>query len=186
MTKKKLRGVNRLLKTIGEPPLINEGDYSLSHEAQLADTQIDETTSKVLSKGFKFNTVKNFKLTPDMNNYIAVPPNILVITFNDTNLTVNDGMIFNRDTLSFKFTSAIEATIIYNEDFDYIPHVVQEMILAEASYIFQRDVINDPNTNIELLRSKSDATKELNIWHINQTKANGKDTRFDRTSNPVR
>lgn len=186
MTKKRLAGVNRLLKTIGEPPLINESDYSLSHEAQLADNQIDETTSKVLSKGFKFNTVKNFKLTPDMNNYIAVPPNILVITFNDENLTVNDGMIFNRSTLSFKFTSSIEANIIYNEDFDYIPHVVQEMILSEASYIFQRDTINDPNTNSELLRAVSEANKQLNIWHINQVKANGKDSRFDRTSNPIR
>ena len=186
MTKKKLKGVNRLLKTIGEPPLINEEDYSLSHEAQLADTQIDETTSKVLSKGFKFNSVKNFKLSPDINNYIAIPPNILVITFNDSSLTINEGMVYNRDTLSSKFYSAIEVNIVYNEDFDYIPTVVQEMILAEASYIFQRDSINDPSSNSELLRAMSDAKKELNTWHINQIKANGKDSRFDRTSNPVR
>lgn len=186
MTKKRLGGINRLLKTIGEPPLINEEDYSLSHEAQLADTQIDETTSKVLSKGFKFNTVKNFKLIPDLNNYIAIPPNILVITFSDSNLTINDGMVYDRSTLSCRFNTSVEAELIYNEDFDYIPHVVQEMILAEASYIYQRDSINDPNTNSELLRAMSEANRDLKIWHINQIKANGKDSRFDRTSNPIR
>lgn len=186
MTKKKLTGVNRLLKTIGEPPLLDEGDFSLSHEAQLADIQIDETTSKVLSKGFKFNTTKSIELTPDVNNYIAIPPNVLVINFKDTAITINDGLVYNRETLSFQFTSKIEASIIYNEDFDYVPPVVQEYILAEASYIFQRDSINDPNSNSELLKYRSEALRDMKIWHINQTKANGKDNRFDRTSNPTR
>lgn len=186
MGKKKLAGVNRLLKTIGEPPLINEDDYSLSHEAQLASTQIDETTAKVLSRGFKFNTVKSISLQPDVNKYISVPPNILVITFTDTNLTINDGMIYNRDSFSFQFDNPVTASIVYNEDFDYIPPVIQEYILAEASYIFQRDSINDPSSNVELLRSKNDANRDLNVWHINQTGANGKDSKFDRNSNPTR
>ena len=186
MTKKKLAGVNRLLKTIGEPPLINEDDYSLSHEAQLASMQIDETTAKVLSKGYKFNTIKNLKLTPDINRYIAVPPNILVIDFEEDSLTINDGMVFNRETYSFFFDSAITVSVIYNEDFDYIPSVIQEYILADASYVYQRDSINDPSTNAELLRAKAEANRDLNIYHINQTKANGKDGRFDRASNPIR
>lgn len=186
MTKKKLAGVNRLLKTIGEPPLIDEGDYSLSHEANLASMQIDETTAKVLSQGFKFNTVKSINLTPDINKYIAVPPNILVITFKETGLTINDGMVYNRETFSFLFDSAVEASIVYNEDFDYIPQVVQEYILAEASYIFQRDSINDPSTNAELKLAKAEANRDLKVWHINQIKANGKDNRFERTSNPTR
>lgn len=186
MQKKKLAGVNRLLKTIGEPPLLNEDDYSLSHEAQLASAQIDETTAKVLSRGYKFNTVKSMNLTPDLNRYIAVPPNILVIDFEDTALTVNDGMVYNRETFSFSHSSVITVKIIYNEDFDYIPAVVQEYILAEASHVFQRDSINDPSTNAELLRVKAEANRDLNVWHINQTKANGKDSKFDRTSNPTR
>ena len=186
MTKKKLTGVNRLLKTIGEPPLLNEGDFSLSHEAQLADLQIDETTAKVLSQGFKFNTVKSIELVPDINKYIAVPPNVLVVNFKDTSLTINDGMVYNRETFSFLFDSKVEASIIYNEDFDYIPPVVQEFILADASYVFQRDSINDPSSNSELLKARSEAQRDLRVWHINQTKANGKDTRFDRASNPTR
>lgn len=186
MTKKKLTGVNRLLKTIGEPPLLNEGDFSLSHEAQLADMQIDETTSKVLSQGFKFNTVKSIQLSPDINKYIAVPPNVLVINFSDSNITINDGLVYNRETFSFQFDSKVEASIIYNEDFDYIPPVIQEYILAEASYIFQRDSINDPSSNTELLKYRSEALRDMRVWHINQTKANGKDNRFDRTSNPTR
>lgn len=186
MTKKKLAGVNRLLKTIGEPPLLDEADYSLSHEAQLASMQIDETTAKVLSQGFKFNTVKSINLTPDVNKYIVVPPNILVMNFSNTSLTVNDGMVYNRETFSFLFDAPIDVSIVYNEDFDYIPSVVQEYVLAEASYVFQRDSINDPSTNAELLKYKAEANRDLKVWHINQIQANGKSTIFDRTSNPVR
>ncbi len=185
MVKKKLTGVNRLLKTIGEPPLQNEDDFQLSDEAILAESQINETTETILSKGFKFNTVDAFTLSPDINGYIHIPPDSIVVEINDDKLTIKEGLLFDRTTQSMFFTNSIDVKIIFNSDFDYIPKVIQEAILAEASYIFQRDNINDPNVNRELDEARKIANRDLNIYYINQAKATGLNDRFSRNSNPT-
>lgn len=184
--KKRLRGVNRLLKTIGEPPLLNEDDYQLSEEAQLADAQIDDTLDKVLGRGFKFNTMSDVSLKPDIKGYISVPPNALVMVFEDKNLTINDGLVFDKVNFTNKFESNIIAEIIYKEDFEYVPPVIQEYVLALASYVFQKDSIGDSSVNTELLRELQEAQKYLNIFKIKQAQANGKSPIFNRTSNPQR
>lgn len=183
--KKKLQGVNRLLKTIGEPPLFQEADYQLSYEAQRADEQIDDTQRQVLGDGFKFNT-STIDLIPDLSNYISTPPNALVIEFADSNLTVDDGLVFDRVNYTKKFESNVTATIIYNEDFEYIPSVVQEYILAQSAYVFQRNSINDPEMTKELKLVLTEAKMKLNVYKINQAKANFKDGIFNRQSDPSR
>lgn len=183
--KKKLQGVNRLLKTIGEPPLFEESDYTLSYEAQRADEQIDDTQRQVLGEGFKFNT-STIDLIPDLGDYIATPPNALVIEFEDSSLTVDEGLVFDRVKYTKKFKEKVSATVIYNENFEYIPSVVQEYILAMASYVFQRNSINDPEMTKELKSVLAVAKKNLNVYKINQAKASFKDDLFNRQSDPSR
>jgi hypothetical protein len=182
--KKKLEAVNILLNVIGEPPLINEADYKYSYEAEQADKQVDLTKRKLLSEGFKFNRL-TVTLSPDINGYISKPPNALVIEFADSKYTLNDSMVFDRENFTTKIEEPIQATIIYDEDFDYIPNVLQEYIIAQASIIYQRDMINDPSTDSMLERELLKATRDKNIWVINQTKANGKSSLFSRNTNPV-
>lgn len=184
--KKLLRGVNRLLKTIGEPPLLNEDDYQYSEEAKLASNQIEDTLEQVLGQGFKFNTMLAINLQPDINKYISVPPNALVMEFQDKNLTINDGMVFDRVKFTNQFDTAIIADVIYTEDFEYIPPVIQEYIIAKASYVFQKDSIGDTNVNTELLRELQEATKYLNIYKIDQAQANARSDYFARNANPTR
>ena len=182
--KVRLEGVNRLLRTIGEIPLVDEADFALSEEAVQAEGQIESTLVKVLSQGFKFNKF-TLDLLPDVDGYIAVPPNTLVIQFTKDALSVNNGLVFDQELLSSKFTEPIEVMITYREDFDNLPIVVQEHIIAEASFVFQRDVINDSAKNAELRETKAETRKDLNVYKINQAKANGKDSRFARNSNPI-
>lgn len=184
--KKKLAGINRLLKTIGEPPLQNEDDFQLSYEATLAESQIDETSATVLSEGFKFNTVESVKLLPDVNGVISIPPRALIVEFVDDNITVMDGLVFDTESFSniFEQNTSVEAKIIYNSDFEYIPMEIQEFILAEASYIFQRDKVNESSMNNELRMSRDLSLRKLNIWKIRKANANAKDSRFQRNANP--
>lgn len=184
--KKKLRGVNRLLKTIGEPPLLNEDDFLLSYEAQLAEKQIDETKEEVLEKGFKFNTNPTVVLAPDINGYIVIPPSALFVNTNDEDLTIKEGMLYDRANNTLLFNESKTVTIVYNQDFDYIPSAIQEYILAKSSYIFQRDNINDPTSNNALEKALKEAEKELNIYKIKQAGVNIKDSKFNRDTNPTR
>jgi len=182
--KKLLTGINYLLNAIGEPPLLNESDYSLSYEAVLANNQIEATKEEVLSEGFKFNTITQ-ELIPNAKGYISVPPSALTLEFKDNNLTINDGLVFNRTTFTRKFDTPQEVTIIYNEDFDYIPTVLQKYIITKACLVFQRDTINDTTVAQGLEKDVQTAFMNLNKWKIKQAKANGLNSRFDRTTNPT-
>lgn len=182
--KVRLEGVNALLRAIGEIPLVSEADFDLSEEARQAETQIEATLVSVLSKGFKFNRFDT-KLLPDISGYIAVPENALVLEFSDDNLSINNGVVFDRSTYTTIFEDAVDVKITYYEQFDFVPIVIQEYIIAEASVIFQRDTVNDANKNAELEKTRNEAKRELNIYKIRQAKGNAKDSRFSRTSNPV-
>ncbi len=183
MLNKKLQAVNQLLKAIGEPSLIEEADYALSEEARLAEEQIEYTLNSVLSEGFKFNTLTS-TLLPDISGFIGIPASALVVEFTDSELTVNDGMVFNRSDFTNKFTEGVEASIVYSVAFEEIPYVLQNLIIAEASIIFQRDSIND-TSNTDLHRVKQEAQFAVNVWKIKQAKANAVDSRFSRSANPT-
>jgi len=182
--KVRLEGVNALLKTVGEIQLVDEADFASSEEAVQAEQQIESTLISVLSEGFKFNKyVVNLK--PDLDGYIAVPPSALVMNFSDPALSINNGVVFNRDDYTSIFTEPIDVEVTTREDFDYVPIVIQEYIIAEASATFQRNVINDADKNAELERVLNMKRRNLNIYKIRQAKGNGKDARFARNSNPV-
>lgn len=183
--KKLLDAVTELLKAIGEPPLQNEDDFQFSYEAQQAQKTIERVKADVLGEGFIFNTL-NIELQPDLEGFISIPPNALDLQFDDENLTVNDGMVFDRDSLTFKFENPIKVTVVYDEDFDYIPLALQKFIVAQSAVNFQNDMINDPATDASLQRKLFEATKNKNIWIIRQAKANGKDSTFSRNTNPTR
>lgn len=182
--KKKLTGINRLLKTIGEPPLLNEDDFQLSYEADLADRQLEETKKTILTMGYAFNTVEAVVLSPDINGYIGVPPSALSIIPSDKNIVVREGLLFDKEAITFNFTESKTVKIVYDSDFDYMPSELAELIMAKSAYIFQRDNINDPSVNQELLREVQEAQKNVNIWHIRETKASGLNANFSRKVNP--
>lgn len=180
----RLEGVNALLKAIGEIPLVSEADFSLSAEAVQAEEQILSTLDSVLSRGWKFNRF-NAVLVPDLNGYISKPPSALVIEFTDESLTFNEGLLFSRTDFTTKFTSAVECIITYRENFDFTPNIIQEYVIAKASQMFQSNTVNDAEKNRELREEVREKQVYLNAYHIRQTKANGKDSRFGRNSNPV-
>jgi len=109
--KKKLTGINRLLKTIGEPPLLNEDDFQLSYEADLADRQLEETKKTILKIGYSFNTVDSVDLSPDINGYIHIPPSSLTVIPEDKNLVVREGLLFDKQNITFNFTDTSKATV---------------------------------------------------------------------------
>lgn len=183
--KKKLEAVNRLLKVIGEPPLLNEDDLRFSYEAELADKEIESVKDSVLSEGFKFNRL-TLSLAPDVQGYIPMPPKALVMEFRESKYAVNEGLVYDRENLTFKFTQPVEAIIIYTEQFDYIPPVLQEYIVAKALVSYQRAMINDGQTEQSLLRELQVTERAKNIWHINQVKANGVSDLFSRNTHPQR
>lgn len=182
--KRELEAVNKMLTVVGEPPLVNEDDYQLSDEALQASAELDRVKKKYLARGYKFNTRDSVALAPDVLGYIIAPANAIDVEPENTKLIIQEGLFFNTDTLSFIFNGAEKAKLILDYDFNYLPHVLAECILAEACYIFQRDKVGDNNISSQLSKDLQLANRDLNVWIINNANATFVDTRFSRKQNP--
>lgn len=182
--KKRLEAVNKMLAVVGEPPLINEDDYQLSDEAQQASTELDRVKRTYLARGYKFNTRESVELSPDVNGYIHVPASAIDVIPENPNLIIHEGLLMDVTTSSLLFTKSENVKVIIDYDFDYLPHVLADCILADACLKFQVEKVGDVNISSRLERDKAEALRDLNVWIINNANATYKDNRFSRKSNP--
>lgn len=183
--KRELEAVNKMLTVVGEPPLVNEDDYQLSDEALQATAELNRVKKKYLARGYKFNTRDSVSLAPDVSGFIHIPANAIDVIPEKTNLVIQEGLFFDLDKLSFIFSNSEDAKLILDYDFNYLPHVLAECILAEACYIFQRDKVGDNNITNQLEKDLQVANRDLNVWLINNAGASFVDTRFSRRQNPT-
>lgn len=182
--KKKLEAVNKMLAVVGEPPLINEDDYQLSDEAQQASSELDRVKRTYLSRGYRFNTRESVELAPDVNGYIHVPANAIDVVPESDNIVIHEGMLLDVTNTSLIFSNSENVKVILDYDFDYLPHVLANCILADACLQFQAEKVGDQSITTRLREALGVATRDLNVWLINNAGATYKDTRFSRRSNP--
>jgi hypothetical protein len=114
--------VNKVLRFIGEPPIITLGDNALASETARL---LRDTDAELQGRGWWFNTRKNVEFEPYQG----------VISFEDNVLSIEvDGIpthisrygsgyrLFNRDTNSTtSWTSTIKATVIYKKSLSDVP-----------------------------------------------------------------
>jgi len=182
--KRELEAVNKMLTVVGEPPLVNEDDYQLSDEALQASAELNRVKKKYLARGYKFNTRESVSLAPDVSGFIHIPANAIDVIPEKINLVIQEGLLFDLDTLSYIFTASENAKLVLDYDFNYVPQVLAECILAESCYIFQRDKVGDNSVTSQLEKDLQIANRDLNVWIINNANATFVDTRFSRKQNP--
>lgn len=183
--KLRLGAINSLLSAIGEITLVDEADFEESDEGKKAEIQLLATLDSVLSRGWKFNKM-TVDLQPDVDGYISVPPSALVMNFNDPAISINEGLLFDKVAYTSIFTSAVSVEIIYRENFDFVPIVIQEYVVAKATEVFQINTVNDAQKDAVLKQETREKSVYLQVFRINQVNANGADSRFGRNSNPTR
>jgi len=71
----RLAAVNTIISNIGQAPVTNlESGNPL---VEMAEQILDEVTRAVLAEGREFNTERHYPFTPDSNNQIVIPDNVL-------------------------------------------------------------------------------------------------------------
>lgn len=136
--------VNILLQTIGELPITSLEDIDNVLEAQIAKSNIIEAKRIILSMGWNVNTDTSMSFTPDANGYIAIPTNVLDIK-SDSNITMRNWALYDKSTQSRIFTEPVSCDVIWNQDFDTLPHALRYYITIYAARMFQARQISDSN-----------------------------------------
>ncbi|MDM0006452.1 hypothetical protein QTI51_09570 [Variovorax sp. J22G73] len=134
----RLQAINQMLVAVGEQVILVEvagaGDFAN------ASAILDAETTKVLAKGWDFNTDNKVTLTPDASGVIAVPADVLFVDPIDPQVNyVQRGLtLWDADKQVSTFTAPVDVTMIRNFPFEACPFNVQREIVGRASMAYQR------------------------------------------------
>ena len=152
-----LPAVNQILASVGQAP-VTTLDQTNPDVAIAYDT-LTSVSREVQAEGWTFNTENWVKFTPDSDNEIQIPNNILQIDLHDVvdnqyeairKKDISDGIIklyekvnhtFTWD--STKWTDGVRCNVVYLYDWIELPIPVQDYIVARAAAIVSSRIVGD-------------------------------------------
>jgi len=168
-----LEGVNIALQTIGEMTLTTATNIADVYEARTALEILTETRRSVLTEGLNCNTDDEWELTADSSGYIAIPSSILRVEASDFNKVyiMKDNKLYDKENNTFKFTPSgiVKVDVVWDLDFDDIPHTVAYYIAIKASRLAYQRLIGSTDI-IRVLMDDEQKAKEKMIEHDNDTR----------------
>ena len=167
-SKSELNMINDSLLSIGETPFL-EGTVvdtlPVGTDGETAKRLIETTMVEVQSRGWYFCLDYNFKLVPDSNKFITMPPNTLRVDFGNTEYrhqyTIKNGQIYDYLNQTFEIEHNLLADIIWLVDYGDLPPEAYEYISLRAARKFQQKVIGAQETDEFTVRDEADAFTNL-------------------------
>lgn len=157
----KLEAINELLDAIGEAPVNSVTDTGLI-EADQALARLDKTSRAVQTRGWVWNTLKNYTLEPDTDGNIILPTSTVEV---DTvgrsqhkDLVRRGNKLYDRDNNTFNIGASVYVDITLFLDFEDLPEAARNYITMRAARKFQQRVFG----SVEL--SQFDREDEQTAW----------------------
>ena len=155
-----LEAVNVLLTTIGEAP-VNTLTGNQVTDMTIANQVLTEVSREVQAQGWHFNTEDKVVLSRNEFNFIVIPADVARIDTPDYNTVIRGDKLFNLDTRSYEFTTTVEASIVYYQDFLELPDVVKKYITTRAARIFSDRMLNSETIHRMVSRDEQKALIDL-------------------------
>lgn len=136
-----LEAVNEMLSVIGESP-VSTLDSDGFVDAVIARGILTRVSREVQTRGWNFNTIPEYTLTPDSNGELKLPLNILKLdqhhAYDGRVDCVQRGLkVFDKKSLSFVFDEPVKFEVVQFLDFDELPEYAKTYITIRAARIFQ-------------------------------------------------
>mgnify|MGYP003130615333 FL=1 len=146
-----LPAINQILSSCGQAP-VTTLDQTNPDVAIAYDTLL-QVSREVQAEGWTFNQEYHYEFTPDINDEIIIPNNILQIklTENAANTEYDairrSGKLYDRQHHTFKWkdiNKPIECDVTWQFDWVDLPQPVQDFITARAAVLTSQRIIGDP------------------------------------------
>lgn len=135
----KLEAVNIMLSSIGEAP-VNSLASGLV-DAEMAETILNASSREVQSRGWKFNTEKKFRITPNTDGEILLPTSTLKADLTketaELDLVQRGNRMYNLLAHSYKVNASVELDLVLFLDFELLPEAARHYITIKAARVFQ-------------------------------------------------
>lgn len=133
----KIDAVNRILSNIGQSPVtvLDSGNPLV----EMAELVLDEITSAVQSEGWIFNTEYSFPFTPDVNNNIVIPFDVLALDSGPTSSAHNvirKGKLYDKYRHTYTFSDTQYLDVVWLFDFVDLPEAFREYVTIRSANVF--------------------------------------------------
>ena len=169
-----LPAVNQILSSVGQAP-VTTLDQTNPDVAIAYDT-LTQVSREVQSEGWTFNKEFHYPFTPDNNNEIAIPSNILQIDldrdggYTDKSIIRRNGKLYDRQAHSYTFTEEVNCDVVWLFDWVDLPRPIQDYITARATCQVVQKIVGDANL-YRLCQEKEGYTRAMALeYECNQGK----------------
>lgn len=136
-----LEAVNTMLSVIGEEPVNQLDGVALVSDVALARDVLREISVDVQSKGWHFNTEKDYPLAPTSTGEIKVPRNVARLKLNQRHrwahdVTVRGERLYDRTEHTYTFDETLLAEVVVMLTFDMLPQAARRYITIKAARTF--------------------------------------------------
>lgn len=137
-TETELSAVNSILGSIGQSP-VHQLTFE-NPEISFIYNILSEVSTDIQNEGWVFNTEYNYPLTPDSNDEIVIPSNMLRMDISQgqvwrtTDVVKRDGKLYNKLTHSYKFPEGpINFDIVWKFRFVDLPSAFKRYATYRAA-----------------------------------------------------
>ena len=146
---KELPAINQILSSCGQAP-VTTLDQTNPDVAIAYDTLL-QVTREIQAEGWTFNKEYHYEFTPDTNDEINIPTNVLQIKLSEISGNMDhDGVrrnskLYNRQEHTYKWThvSPVLCDVVWEFDWVDIPEPVQNFITARACVLVSQRIVGD-------------------------------------------
>ena len=159
-----LPAVNQILQSCGQAPVTTldqtNPDVAIAYQTLL------EVSREVQAEGWSFNKEYNYEMTPDTNNQILIPSNMLQIDLSqnaanmDKDVIKRSGKLYDKANHTYTFTDKVECDITWLFDWVDIPTPIADFITARAASTVSSRIVGD-GTQYQILQQKEAFTRAM-------------------------
>lgn len=167
-----LEAVNEMLMSIGQSP-VNTLTVSGIKDVSIAHGRLQQSTRRVLTQGFSFNTDVNYQLSPDIDGVILLPSNTLRVESMDLSEYVmrrhpTKGMaLYDVARQTFEFLAPVSLKVIWAFPFEDLPETARCYIATVAARRFQSKAIGSQ------ILDRFEEEDELKAWLLLEREERG-------------
>jgi len=167
-----LPAINQILSSCGQAP-VTTLDTTNPDVAIAYDTLL-QVSREVQAEGWTFNKEYHYEMTPDTDDFILIPNNMLQLklTENSANMDKDgirrSGKLYDRQNHTYKWTDeTVECDIVWEFDWVDLPQPIQDFIVSRASTIVSQRIVGDAD-QYEMLQQQEAYMRSLALEYETQ------------------
>ncbi len=150
-------------RTLTQSKVETRVETQANPDVAIALNTLREVSREVQSEGWTYNKEFDYELTPDSNDEIIIPDNMLQVDLNISSKRsgnrqfdsiIRGGKLYDRIKHSYKWTDeSVYVDVLWYFEWEHIPDVVQAYIVARAATVVSSRIIGDGN-QYQMLQQK--------------------------------